>query len=248
MEQATFGKKRLLDVLARLEASPVDYLTVYANPSSFPHHAPNLAVEFSSFAQDIIEALSTEAVIQEALRYGTGAAIFWSGEENRLVVLPPFAIPEDKVYKGRPETSQLRQLLAKERMLGLMLVTWGSYAVAVLKGDRLTEYKAGTGYIHKRHRKGGRSEKRFARRTEEQKKDFLRRVANRIEERFKGYCPEQIFFGGNRLILKPLLEESPYLKAEVRRISKRFLHVRYADKEALLGSAEDVNKSLIFSY
>jgi len=127
-----------------------------------------------------------------------------------------------------------------------VLVTWGSYALGVFKGDKLVESKTGTGYIHKRHRKGGRSEKRFARRTEEQKNDFLRRVANRIEERFGGYRPEQILFGGNRLILKLLIDESSYLKSEVHQISKRFLNVRSANQEALLKSMEDMNRSLIF--
>lgn len=127
-------------------------------------------------------------------------------------------------------------------------MTWGSYALGIFKGDNLVQSKTGTGYIHKRHRKGGRSEKRFARRTEEQKEDFLRKVANRIEERFKSYALEQIFFGGNRLILKPLLQECPCLRSQVDRISKRLLNVRYADREALLGSLEDVNKSLVFSF
>ena len=128
-----------------------------------------------------------------------------------------------------------------------MLVAWGSYALGVFKGDKLVESKTGTGYIHKRHRKGGRSEKRFARRTEEQKNDFLRRVANRIEERFRGYRPEQILFGGNRLILKQLIDESSYLKSEVHQISTRFLNVRFANGEALVKSMEDVNRSLLFS-
>jgi len=55
------------------------------------------------------------------------------------------------------------------------------------------------------HRKGERSEKRFARRTEEQKKDFLRKVSNKIEEEFKTYKLDYIFFGGNRLVRAPSL-------------------------------------------
>jgi hypothetical protein len=192
------------------------------------------------------EAIHTEAVSREVQRYATGAVIFWSENEDSFIVIPPFALPEDRVFQGRPETSLLRQLMEKERILGVVLVTWGSYAAGVFEGDKLLESKIGTGYIHKRHRKGGRSQKRFARRTEEQKKNFLRRVANRIEERFRSYYLEQVFFGGNRLILKPLLEESPYLQTEERQISNRVLNVRYADREALIGSLEDVNRSLVF--
>ena len=247
MHQTTFTKRRLLDFLTQLEGSPGDYLTIYVTPSSFPAYTTDPLVELPPFAGEIRAALGTEAVLHEAQRYGTGVVIFWSESESRLIVLPPFALPEDRVFRGRPETSQFSHLLQEERILGVVLATWGSYAVGVFKGEKLVESKTGTAYIHKRHRKGGRSEKRFARRTEEQKKDFLRKVANRIEERFRDYRPEQIFFGGNRLILKPLLEECSYLQSEVQQISKRFLNVRWADGEALLGSLGDVNKSLVFN-
>jgi hypothetical protein len=247
VEQTTFSKRGLLALLAQLRASGSDYVTLYASPSSFSRHITELAIEFSPLAQEIREALSTKAVTREAQRYGTGAVVFWSQSQDKLIVLPPFAVPGDRVFWGRPETSALHQLLEKERTLGLVLVTWGSYAIGVFEGDRLEESKTGTGYIHKRHRKGGRSETRFARRTEEQKRDFLRKVAHRIDERFRSHRPEQIFFGGNRLILKPLLKECPYLQSEARQISKRFLNVRYADREALLGSLEDVHKSVVFS-
>jgi len=52
------------------------------------------------------------------------------------------------------------------------VVAWETYSIGVFYRDNLAKSKTGTGYIHKEHRKGGRSEKRFARRTEEQKKDF----------------------------------------------------------------------------
>ncbi|MFC1874954.1 Vms1/Ankzf1 family peptidyl-tRNA hydrolase [Chloroflexota bacterium] len=129
-----------------------------------------------------------------------------------------------------------------------MLVTWGSYGLGVFKGDKPLEYKTGTGYIHKRHRKGGRSQKRFARRTEEQKKDFLRKVANHIDERFKVYNLERISFGGNRLLLQPLLEESPYLSSKADRIYKSLLDVRHVDRETLLKSAADISSSLVLEF
>ena len=94
------------------------------------------------------------------------------------------------------------KLLDRKYVIGVVLVTWGWYALGVFDGSSLVECKIGTGHIHKKHKKGGRSQKRFARRTEEQKKDFLRRVGNRIEERFGSFLPDYIFFGGNRLILK----------------------------------------------
>ena len=130
--------------------------------------------------------------------------------------------------------------------MGVVLVNWGSYAVGVFQGNMLVASKTGTGHIHPRHKKGGRSQKRFARRTEEQKKDFLKRVANHIEETLQGYQLEHLFFGGNRLILKPLLDETAYLRSHAPQIEPRYLSVRYADREALLGSLEHANESLGF--
>ena len=248
MRRATFTKKRLIDFLAQIQAGPGDYLTAYLRPSILPLSFANLVLEPGPLTGQVSEALATDGVCREAQSYGTGAVILWSESENKLIILPPFAAPEDKVLLGRPETTLLQSESRKERILGVVLVTWGSYAIGVFKGDRLVEFKIGTGYIHKRHRKGGRSEKRFARRTVEQKNDFLRKVANRVEERFRGHSVEQFFFGGNRLILKPLLQECPYLESQVSRMSKRVLPVRYADREALLQSIEDANKSVVFSF
>jgi peptide subunit release factor 1 (eRF1) len=133
-------------------------------------------------------------------------------------------------------------------LIGVVMVTWGWYALGLFDGSNMVECKIGTGYIHKEHKKGGRSQKRFARRTEEQKKDFLRRVGNRIDERFGSYLPDHIFFGGNRLILKPLIQESRYLQTRTDKILPRILNVRYADREALVGSLAEINKSLVFTF
>jgi peptide subunit release factor 1 (eRF1) len=94
----------------------------------------------------------------------------------------------------------------------------------------------------------GRSEKRFDRRTEEQNKDFLRKVSNRIEEEFKTYKLDYIFFGGNRLIRAPLLSECKYLQREAQKISRRLLNLRYADKETLHYTLREITSSLVFAF
>ena len=248
MKQDTFTKRILLDFLVQLQDSTEDYLSVYLKPSSFPLHDTSLIARLDNFAPELTEALASDEVLREAHRRGTGLAMFWSRGENKLIMLPPFPIQEDKVLRGKPDISQLLHLLEKERILGIMLINWGSYAVGVFKGDQLMESKTGTGYIHKKTKKGGSSQKRFARRTVEQKNHFLRKVANHIEEVFKGHAPENIFYGGNRLIFKPLLRECRYLEDQVNKISSRTINLRYADKEVMLKSLQDVNGSLVFSF
>jgi peptide subunit release factor 1 (eRF1) len=114
-------------------------------------------------------------------------------------VLPPFPITEDKVSIGELDTSILSQIPKRRCIIGIVLATWGTYSIGVFQRDNPVRSKIGKGYIHKEHRKGGRSEKRFARRTEEQKKDFLRKVSNRIEDEFKNYKLDYIFFWRKRI-------------------------------------------------
>ena len=164
--------------------------------------------------------------------YQNSAVQTFGQNGNKYIVLPPFPITEDKVSIGELDTSILSQMLKRRCIIGVVLVTWGTYSIGVFQRDNLVRSKIGKGYIHKEHRKGGRSEKRFARRTEEQKKDFLRKVSNRIEEEFEDYKLDYIFFGGNRLIPTPLLREYKYPGLETHKISQRVLNIRYADKEA----------------
>ena len=250
MRKEALSKKKLYSLLAELKTSPGDYTSLYVEPSSFPHYIDELSLEpkYSICVAEIREAINTKAVIGEAERYNTGAAIFWQENGNKYIVLPPFPLTENKLSLGELDTSLLHETLERKYTIGVVLVAWGSYSIGIFHHDELIESKTGTGYIHKEHRKGGRSEKRFARRTEEQKKDFLRKVSNRIEERFKNYNLAYIFFGGNKLIHKLLLKECPYLKQGTHKFSPRILDVRYADKEALNHSLKVITKTLVLSF
>ena len=250
MQSRFFTKSGLYRFLSSLEASVEDFINIYIAPTYFPDYVDTLPLgqKYGIYANEVKEAVETEAVINGARKYGTGAAIFWNGIGNKHIVLPPFPIAENKVSVGKLDASVLYEVLERRCVIGVVLVAWGSYAVGIFDAGNLVEWKTGTGYIHKEHRKGGRSQKRFARRTEEQKKDFLRRVGNRIEERFGGFAPDRIFFGGNRLILKPLIQECKYLQTKASRISSRVLDVRYADREALVNSLAEITKSLVFTF
>lgn len=249
MRSRFYTKSGLHRFLSSLESSAVGFLTVYVSRASFPEYIETLTPgeKYAAQAAEIMEAAKNEAVIDNAKKYGTGTAIFWSGI-SKQIVLPPFPVAKNEVWEGKFYTSVLHEVLDRRYVIGVIMVTWGWYALGVFDGSSLVECKIGTGYIHKEHKKGGRSQKRFARRTEEQKKDFLRRVSNRIDERFGGYLPDHIFFGGNRLILKPLIQESRYLQTRIDKISRRILNVRYANREALVGSLSEINKSLVFTF
>ena len=76
------------------------------------------------------------------------------------VVLPPFPITEDKVSPDEFDASLLLETLERPYVIGVVLVTRGTYSIGVFHDDSRVKSKAGTGYIHKEHRKGGRSQKK----------------------------------------------------------------------------------------
>ena len=158
MEQKALTRGKLYNFLAELKTSPGEYVTLYVRPSSFPHYINELALEpkHSIYANEIEEVVNTKDVIREAEKYNTGAAIFWNEGGNKHIVLPPFPIRENKVSLDELDTSLLYEALEREYTIGIVLVTWGSYSVGIFCQDALIESKAGTGYIHKEHRKGGK--------------------------------------------------------------------------------------------
>ena len=249
MLREALTKWELYRFLTDLKSSPGEYVTLYTKPSSFPDYINELALrpEHSRYANEIKRFIDSEAINKEAEKYRTGAVIFWQAGGDKHIVLPPFPITANKIATGNLDASLLYETMDRKYAVGVVLIAWGSYAIGIFEGDGLVESKVGTGYIHKEHKKGGRSQKRFARRTEEQRRDFLRKVSNRIEERFRNYTLDYIFFGGNRLIYKPLLRECKYLELEAGKISGRILNVRYADKETLGYSLEQIKTSIVFS-
>jgi len=250
MEKEILSKIRLYELLSRLESSPGDYISMYIKPSSFPYFINRLSLQpqYNIYAHEIKESVNTKAVAQSVERYNTGAAVYWQENSNKYIVLPPFPITADKISPGELDAFPLLETLEREYIIGVVVVTWGTYSIGVLHRDNVLKSKTGTGYIHKEHRKGGRSEKRFARRTEEQKKDFLRKVSYRNEEEFQNYTLDYIFIGGNRLIRTPLLRECKYLQREAQKISHRALNLKYADKETWNHSLREITNSVVFTF
>jgi hypothetical protein len=66
----------------------------------------------------------------------------------------------------------LKAALEREYVSGVVLVTWGTYSIGVFHRDNLVKSKTGTGYIHKEHRKGGRSGKNLPAELKNRRKIF----------------------------------------------------------------------------
>lgn len=244
MKMEVFTKRKLFNLLTELKSYPIR-VSLYLKSDFFSEK-----IEKLSLPEDILERIKPiwfdETILAKAKDYQTGTVIFWTPPGKKQIILPPFPIKENKISDGF-DPSGLYQGFEEKFSRGVILVRWGEYSIGVFTGNELLAVKTGTGYIQKAHKKGGRSQARFARRTQEQKQDFLRKVGNRIEEKFKLYQLDSIFFGGNRLILNQLLKESSFLKSNSNKISKRILEAREAGRGTLQNILEEIEKSIVFT-
>jgi hypothetical protein len=192
---------------------------------------------------EIASLIEDETLQRELARFGTGLSLFHGGAT--IAVAPPFPVEQDEVVIGRPHIGPLLKQAERPRRTVLVLATWGAYVVALFDGEELVRYKKGTGHIHPPHKKGGSSQARFARRTENQRADFLRRVGGHIDEELGTERVEHIFFGGNRLILRPLTGESRFLRDHATAISPRTLLVKRATLDTMTGALADAYSAML---
>ncbi len=215
------GLHRLLDELdATVVTSP---RTLYTTPET-----RDLS-QFSS--EEWVAHLSEVAPQIESSE--SGAAVFWS-HERKLIVLPPFPIERDQYVQGW-DTSQLRALLTREYLLGVVLLRLGRFLVGVFQGDALLSSKTDTRFVKGRHSAGGTSQMRFQRVREKQIHEFFKKACSVVRDQFDPYQDrlDHVFLGGEKLTLNDFRKQCDYIQKLAPRIRKRVLNVRKPKHDAL---------------
>jgi peptide subunit release factor 1 (eRF1) len=137
---------------------------------------------------------------------------FVAANAERVVCEPPFP-PLDEPLRGeRPgyEPAALLEHVRRERTVFVLLVRLGGHAAGVFVGEQLVESKVGTRLVHGRHRKGGSSSGRFARRREGQARAAAQAaadVAARVTAPWTGRL-DAVVLGGDRRALDAVLADA----------------------------------------
>jgi hypothetical protein len=142
----------------------------------------------------------------------TGFCLF--AGDHPVLLLPPFPVSEVVSARGY-QVAPLQAMLVADRMIAMVLVRLGSYAVGVSLGERLLSSKVGTGLVHARHRQGGSSALRFRRHREKQIERFLLRVCEEVKRHVGVYQTRLDFitYGGARTTVALLKKRCPMLLA-----------------------------------
>jgi peptide subunit release factor 1 (eRF1) len=200
----------------------------------------SLGPEYGNWVQEI-RGLPASLVESE-----TGLVLFWS-DDQKYVLLPPFPVDVDRFFPAW-DTSHLRMLLDRKYLLGVVLLRLGGYSVGVFEGDRLLTSKTGTRFVKGRHKAGGQSQRRFARRREEQIRELFDKACTVVATKFADYEKEldYVFLGGDRLTLHSFLKRCEYLKGLSAKTLGRVLNVGKPRYDALRDAPSQMWKTRVF--
>lgn len=110
-----------------------------------------------------------------------------------------------------PVGGDLLDHVARARVIGVLLVRLGGHAAGVFRGRRLLDSKVGARPVHGRHRKGGSSSGRFARRRAGQARVALAAAADVAARVLRAPAEagelEAVVLGGDRAALATVLED-----------------------------------------
>jgi hypothetical protein len=176
--------------------------------------------------RDPPQALSLPPDVREAIRSSdTGAILFWSQAEARLV-LPPYPVPRFQEIEGW-HAGPLQSLLDRPRIVAVLLLRLGGFAAGVFEGERLMASKVGAPYVHGRHRKGGSSSARFARRREGQARVLFDKACETFRDVVEPHRArlDHLVLGGDRMTLQDFEKRCPYLSSFSRIRLGRILNV-----------------------
>jgi Actinobacteria/chloroflexi VLRF1 release factor len=110
-----------------------------------------------------------------------------------------------------PLRGDLLEHVARERVVGVLLVRLGGHAAGVFRGRALVDSKVGAKPVHGRHRAGGSSSGRFARRRAGQARVALQAAAEVAVRVLRGPAEagelEAVVLGGDRGALNTVLSD-----------------------------------------
>ena len=158
--------------------------------------------------------------------YADGVVRIEPEEGEALVVRPPFGLEHEREYPV-VRVAPLLEEIAADRLVAVLLVRLGGYAVGVFEGERLVASKVGSRFVKGRHKKGGSSANRFRRRREEQARVLVVEAA-RVATAVLGPWRDRVEFaalGGDRAAVEAVLAAQPELSWLRERALERFFTV-----------------------
>ena len=242
--ETTLNRARLLHLIDVLQtAPPIEAISVYITPAGTLPSMERPSPRHVRWLEEL-QMLEGERIIKSE----TGAIAFWS-DVIKLVIFPPFPVHTSLNLAGF-DTDHLATLLTTRYVIGVVLLRLGRYSVGVFHGQHLVTSKTSTRYVKGRHKKGGSSQKRFARIREKQVFELFGKTCLVTSEKFSDYeeTLDYVFLGGEKHTLIQFLKHCPHLRKFRQCTMERILSVKEPTFLELKRMPQEIWKSVIVTH
>lgn len=208
--------------------------SIYLPPGAIEPFLRAASRDDQSWASHLTQA--NDSVLESA----TGIVGLQTGNQG-WIIIPPFPVLEQITFP-KWETAPLLQLLAAEYTIGVVLLRLGRFSVALYRGEKLVSSKTDARYVKGQHKKGGSSQKRFARIREGQIRLIYDKTCTAVRAQFEPVAKQidYVVLGGESLTLNGFLRICPHMEQFQNRILGRRLNIRDPKRDTL----EDVGHLL----
>lgn len=167
---------------------------------------------------------------------GTDHELRLAAADGSWAQLTPY-LPDDTVEPRDPRSTAA--WACPERLLAILLVRRGGYAVGLARGAELLATKAGTRYVQSRTAAGGWSQQRYQRRRGNQANQLVEAVTGhllRLLREAGDPLLDGVIVGGDRALVSAALPD------HLAGLPRREITVRTDPRSAALGPALDLGR------
>ena len=207
--------------------------SVYLSPKALdssvarPTGTPDVLAAHPDLRADVAE------VVRQVGVSDTGLAVFWRSD-RAIVINPPFPLEGTSLWNGA-NTSRLSELMARDLLVGVILLRLGRYVVGVFRGQELVASKSGTRYVKSRHRAGGSSQRRFERSRERLVREMFGETCRVVKTLFTPFesALDYLILGGESHTLRGFVKGCDYVQRKAPITLSRVLAVERPGRKAL---------------
>lgn len=234
-------------VSASLYLTPGALKELAARPDGVSGSGDARLRDWRRFLAPAVQGPGGDALLQS----DTGLVALRCGDRG-LAIIPPFPVTDQLAGPGlRPgwDAAPLRQLLATDYTVGVILLRLGRYLVAVFEGDRPVVTKTDTRYVKGKHHAGGTSQLRFRRIREGQIRQLYDETCRVVASRFAPHLGrlDYILLGGDRLTLSGFVKVCPHLQQHRDKTLNRRLNIRDPKHDTLETVAGMLRQSRVWA-
>tara|TARA_Y100000996_G_scaffold406661_1_gene383277 strand:- start:4594 stop:5340 length:747 start_codon:yes stop_codon:yes gene_type:complete len=175
--------------------------------------------------------------------------VFFVKENSIDVLIPAFSVIEDFVF-GSYSDFYLKSIFEKPRLIGIILLRLGRFALAVLDKEQIIASKTEGRYVKNRHKAGGSSQRRFERSRERLVRELYDKSCEEMKNVFGEYIDrmDYIFLGGEKHTLNGFKKRCPFMDRHNHKIMNRILDIDIPNKKTLDIVYRQVYSSKLLTY